>query len=315
MAALEPIIFVEVKPNTWSDQEKLSEGLRRLIIEDPTFRINSDVQTSRTIIHGMGELHLEIIIDRLRREFKVEMTVGRPQVEYKETLTQIAEGEGRCVRRIGGRDHYALARIRIFPGEAGSGCFFQSRVTSDVIPEKFIKSIDEGIKEALIRGILGYRVDDIQVELYDGSFHDVDSSELAFRIAGTLALQDAAKRARPVLLEPIMAVEIVVPEEFVGHVTGDLNSRRGHIEGLELRGTEQIIKVSAPPAEMFGYASDLRLRTQGRASYSMHFDRYKPLPSGDYNNDDEYIAPVVVPRIPTPRGKDSGVAIPKPDSG
>jgi len=316
MAALEPIIFVAIKPNTRSDQEKLSQGLRKLMTEEPTFRTNSDEQVNQTIIRGMGELHLELIIDRLRREFNVEMTVGRPQVEYRQTLTQIAEGEGRCVRRIEGRDHYALARVRLFPGEAGSGYFFESRVTSDVIPEKFIKSIDEGIREALSGGILaGYPVDDIRVELYDGSFHDVDSSELAFRIAGALAFQDAAKRARPVLLEPIMAVEMVVPEEYVGDVIGDLNSRRGHIEGLELRGTTQIIKGSAPLAEMLGYASDLRRQTQGHGSFSMHFDRYKVLASGPDNEDEDYIAPVVVPRTPTPRGKDSGVALPEPDNG
>jgi elongation factor G len=227
----------------------------------------------------MGELHLEIIVDRLKREFNVEASVGKPQVAYKETLTRKADGEGRYIRQTGGRGQYGHAKIHLYPGEPGTGYVFENETTGGSIPKEFIKPIDEGIKEALTRGVLaGYPVDDVKIELYDGSYHDVDSSEMAFKIAGSMAFQDAAKRAKPVLLEPVMRVEVVVPKDYMGDVMGNLASRRGQIQSQEDRGGTQIIAARVPLSEMFGYATDLRSRTQGRATYSMHFDRYEPAP-------------------------------------
>jgi len=247
--------------------------------EDPTFRVTTDQQTGQTVIAGMGELHLEILVDRLKREFGVEASVGRPQVAYKETLTRAADGEGRYVRQTGGRGQYGHARIHLFPGDPGTGYIFENEIVGGSIPREFIKPIDEGIRDALTRGVLaGYPVDDVRVVLYDGSFHVVDSSELAFKIAGSLAFQDAAKRAKPVLLEPVMRVEVVVPKEHMGDVMGNLSSRRGQIQSQEDRGGTQIIAARVPLSEMFGYATDLRSRTQGRATHSMHFDRYEPAP-------------------------------------
>jgi elongation factor G len=275
----EPVISLAIEPKTKADQEKLGVGLQKLMAEDPTFRVNTDTQTGQTIIRGMGELHLEIIVDRLKREFNVEAAVGKPQVAYKETLTKQSEGEGRYVRQTGGRGQYGHAKIRLFPGEPGTGYVFENEIVGGSIPKEFIKPIDEGIKEALTRGVLaGYPVDDVKIELYDGSYHDVDSSEMAFKIAGSMAFQDAAKKARPVLLEPMMRVEVVVPKEHMGDVMGNLSSRRGQIQAQEDRGGTQIISARVPLSEMFGYATDLRSRTQGRATYSMHFDRYEPAP-------------------------------------
>jgi elongation factor G len=275
----EPVISLAIEPKTKADQEKLGTGLGKLMAEDPTFRVRTDQQTGQTIIAGMGELHLEIIVDRLKREFNVEASVGKPQVAYKETLTRAADGEGRYVRQTGGRGQYGHAKIHLYPGEPGTGYVFENEIVGGSIPKEFIKPIDEGIKEALTRGILaGYPVDDVKIELYDGSFHDVDSSEMAFKIAGSMAFQDAAKRAKPVLLEPMMRVEVVVPKEHMGDVMGNLSSRRGQIQSQEDRGGTQIISARVPLSEMFGYATDLRSRTQGRATYSMHFDRYEPAP-------------------------------------
>jgi elongation factor G len=275
----EPVISLAIEPKTKVDQEKLGTGLAKLMAEDPTFRVNTDVQTGQTIIRGMGELHLEIIVDRLKREFNVEASVGKPQVAYKETLTREAEGEGRYVRQTGGRGQYGHAKIRLYPGAPGTGYIFEDEIVGGSIPKEFIKPINEGIKEALTRGVLaGYPVDDVKIELYDGSFHDVDSSEMAFKIAGSMAFQDAAKRAKPVLLEPVMRVEVVVPKEHMGDVMGNLSGRRGQIQSQEDRGGTQIIAARVPLSEMFGYATDLRSRTQGRATYSMHFDRYEPAP-------------------------------------
>jgi elongation factor G len=275
----EPVISLAIEPRTKADQEKLGQGLQKLMAEDPTFRVTTDQQTGQTVIAGMGELHLEIIVDRLKREFSVEASVGKPQVAYKETLTRAADGDGRYVRQTGGRGQYGHARIHLFPGEPGTGYVFENAIVGGAIPREFIKPIDEGIKEALTRGVLaGYPVDDVRVVLYDGSFHVVDSSELAFKIAGSLAFQDAAKRAKPVLLEPVMRVEVVVPKEHLGDVMGNLSSRRGQIQSQEDRGGTQIIAARVPLSEMFGYATDLRSRTQGRATYSMHFDRYEPAP-------------------------------------
>jgi len=275
----EPVISLAIEPRTKSDQEKLGVGLQKLMAEDPTFRVNTDQQTGQVIIRGMGELHLEIIVDRLKREFNVEATVGKPQVAYKETLTRPADGEMKYAKQTGGRGQYGHAKIHVYPGEPGTGYIFENEVTQGSIPKEFIKPIDEGIKEALTRGVLaGYPIDDVRVELYDGSYHDVDSSEMAFKIAGSMAFQDAAKKAKPVLLEPMMRVEVVVPKEHMGDVMGNLSSRRGQIQSQEDRGGTQIISARVPLSEMFGYATDLRSRTQGRATYSMHFDRYEPAP-------------------------------------
>jgi len=275
----EPVISLAIEPKTKSDQEKLGIGLQKLMAEDPTFRVNTDQQTGQVIIRGMGELHLEIIVDRLKREFNVEATVGKPQVAYKETLTRPADGEMKYAKQTGGRGQYGHAKIHVYPGEPGTGYIFENEIVGGAIPKEFIKPIDEGIKEALTRGVLaGYPIDDVRVELYDGSYHDVDSSEMAFKIAGSMAFQDAAKKAKPVLLEPMMRVEVVVPKEHMGDVMGNLSSRRGQIQSQEDRGGTQIIAARVPLSEMFGYATDLRSRTQGRATYSMHFDRYEPAP-------------------------------------
>jgi elongation factor G len=276
----EPVISLAIEPKTKVDQEKLGVGLQKLMAEDPTFRVNTDIQTGQTIIRGMGELHLEIIVDRLKREFNVEATVGKPQVAYKETLTRSADGEMKYAKQTGGRGQYGHAKIHVHPAEPGTGYVFVNEIKGGAIPKEFIKPIDEGIKEALTRGVLaGYPIDDVKVELYDGSYHDVDSSEMAFKIAGSMAFQDAAKRARPVLLEPVMRVEVVVPKDYMGDVMGNLASRRGQIQSQEDRGGTQIISARVPLSEMFGYATDLRSRTQGRATYSMHFDRYEPAPA------------------------------------
>jgi elongation factor G len=275
----EPVISLAIEPKTKADQEKLGSGLQKLMAEDPTFRVNTDQQTGQTIIRGMGELHLEIIVDRLKREFSVEASVGRPQVAYKETLTVPAEGEGRYVRQTGGRGQYGHAKIRLIPRKPGEGYEFVNDIVGGSIPREFIKPIDEGIREAMTTGVLaGYPVDDVTIELYDGSYHDVDSSEMAFKIAGSMAFKDASHKARPILLEPVMRVEVVVPKEYMGDVMGDLASRRGHIQSQEDRGGTQIIAARVPLSEMFGYATELRSRTQGRATYSMHFDRYEPAP-------------------------------------
>jgi len=276
----EPVIALAIEPKTKGDQEKLGVGLSKLMAEDPTFRVKTDDQTGQVVISGMGELHLEIIVDRLKREFNVEASVGKPQVAYKETLTRPADGEMKYAKQTGGRGQYGHAKIHLFPGEPGTGYIFENEIVGGSIPREFIKPIDEGIKEALTRGVLaGYPIDDVRVVLYDGSYHDVDSSEMAFKIAGSMAFQDAAKKAKPVLLEPIMRVEVVVPKDYLGDVMGDLASRRGRIQSQEDRGGTQIINARVPLSEMFGYATDLRSRTQGRATYSMHFDRYEQAPS------------------------------------
>jgi elongation factor G len=276
----EPVISLAIEPKTKADQEKLGQGLGKLMAEDPTFRVKTDQATGEVVIAGMGELHLEIIVDRLKREFNVEASVGRPQVAYKETLTRPADGEMRYAKQTGGRGQFAEVKIRLFPGEPGTGYVFENEISGGSIPKEFIKPVDEGIKEALTRGVLaGYPIDDVRIELYDGKHHEVDSSEMAFKIAGSMAFQDAAKKAKPVLLEPVMRVEVVVPKEHLGDVMGNLSSRRGHIQSQEDRGGTQIINARVPLSEMFGYATDLRSRTQGRATYSMHFDRYEQAPN------------------------------------
>jgi elongation factor G len=276
----EPVISLAIEPKSKGDQEKLGVGLSKLMGEDPTFRVKTDDQTGQVVIAGMGELHLEIIVDRLKREFGVEASVGKPQVAYKETLTRPADGEMKYAKQTGGRGQYGHAKIHVFPGEPGTGYIFENEVTQGAIPKEFIKPIDEGVRGALTRGVLaGYPIDDVRVVLYDGSYHDVDSSEMAFKMAGSMAFQDAAKKAKPVLLEPVMRVEVVVPKDYMGDVMGDLASRRGRIQSQEDRGGTQIVNARVPLSEMFGYATDLRSRTQGRATYSMHFDRYEQAPA------------------------------------
>src|SRR6187397_812550 len=286
----EPVISLAIEPKTKSDQEKLGMGLAKLRAEDPTFHVQTDQQTGQVIIAGMGELHLEIIVDRLKREFSVEATVGKPQVAYKETLTRPADGEMKYAKQTGGRGQYGHAKIHLFPGEPGTGYIFENEVTQGAIPKEYIKPIDEGIKEALTRGVLaGYPIDDVRIELYDGSYHDVDSSEMAFKIAGSMAFQDAAKKAKPVLLEPVMRVEVVTPDEYMGEIIGDLTSRRGRVQHMEPRGNVQVISCKVPLSEMFGYATDVRSMSQGRASYTMQFSNYEQAPK---NVSEEIIAKV-----------------------
>ncbi len=280
MSFPEPVITVSVEPKTKSDQEKLGVALGKLMREDPTFRVHTDEETGQTLISGMGELHLDIITDRLIREFNVGASVGRPQVAYRETISKAAEGNGRFVRQSGGRGQFGHAKIRVRPNpDAGSEFIFNNVVVGGSIPKEFIKPTEQGIREALASGPLaGYPVVGIEVDLYDGSFHDVDSSEVAFKIAGSMAWQDAAKQAGLTLLEPVMAVEVTTPEEYMGDVMGDLNSRRGRVQGMEARANAQVIDSRVPLSEMFGYATELRSLTQGRANYSMQFDSYEPAP-------------------------------------
>ena len=275
-----PVIQLAVEPRTKADQEKLGMAIQKLAQEDPTFRVATDPETGQTILSGMGELHLEIIVDRMMREFGVAANVGKPQVAYRETVRKNSEAEGRHIKQSGGRGQYGVVKIRMEPLPPGSGFEFVNETYGGSIPKEYIGPAEAGMKEALEGGILaGFPMSDLRVTLYDGSYHDVDSSEIAFKIAGSIAVKEAARRAKPVLLEPIMAVEVVVPEEYMGDVIGDLNSRRGRIEGMELRGTSQIIKAHVPLSEMFGYATDLRSRTQGRGSFTMHFGRYEEVPA------------------------------------
>jgi len=276
----EPVISVAIEPKTKGDQDKLGAGLARLSEEDPTFRVTSDEETGQTLIAGMGELHLEIIVDRLMREFKVDANVGRPQVAYRETIAKPAEKiQGRFVRQTGGSGQYGDAVINLLPQEPGAGYEFVDKIVGGKIPREYIKPVDEGIQEAMHSGILaGYPVVDVKVELIDGSYHDVDSSERAFKIAGSMAFKEAMKRAKPKLLEPVMAVEVVTPEEFLGDVMGNLNSRRGRIEEMNPMGNATTIKAIVPLSEMFGYATDVRSMTQGRATFSMQFERYEDVP-------------------------------------
>jgi elongation factor G len=276
----DPVISVAVEPKTKGDQDKLSTALQRLAEEDPTFRVRTDEETGQTLISGMGELHLEIIVDRLTREFNVDANVGRPQVAYRETVSRPVEKiEGRFVRQTGGRGQFGHAIINLEPAEPGEGYEFLDKIVGGRIPREFIPAVDLGIQEAMESGILaGYPVVDVRVELIDGSYHEVDSSEMAFKVAGSMAFKEALKRAKPKLLEPVMAVEVVTPEDYLGDVMGDLNARRGRIENLEPRGNAQVIQARVPLAAMFGYATDLRSTTQGRATFTMQFERYEEVP-------------------------------------
>ncbi len=274
-----PVISVAVEPKTKADQEKMGMALGRLAQEDPTFKVHTDPDSGQTIISGMGELHLEIIVDRMMREYKVEANVGKPQVAYRETIRRHSEAEGKYIRQTGGRGQYGHAKIKLDPQPAGTGYEFVNDIVGGSVPKEFIKPIDQGIQEALEGGILaGYPMVDVKATLYDGSYHDVDSNEMAFKIAGSMAFKEAARKASPVLLEPVMQVEVVTPEDYAGVIMGDLSSRRGRIEGMEHRAGSQVIKAIVPLAEMFGYATHMRSSTQGRAEYSMHFARYEEAP-------------------------------------
>lgn len=274
-----PVISVAIEPKTKADQEKLGRSMNKLMHEDPTFKVHTDPDTAQTIISGMGELHLEIIVDRLLREFDVGASVGKPQVAYKETITAAAEGEGKYVRQTGGRGQYGWAKVRIEPLGPGGGFVFENAITGGAIPSEFIPPVEKGVREAMESGIVaGYEMDGVKVTLYHGSYHEVDSSEIAFKIAGSMAFKDAVRKAQPILLEPVMRVEVVVPQEYMGEVMGDLSSRRGRISQMEPRGSSQVITARVPLAEMFGYATSLRSLSQGRATYSMHFEQYENLP-------------------------------------
>ncbi|MDP3901556.1 MAG: elongation factor G [bacterium] len=276
----EPVISIRVEPKTKADQEKMGIALRRLAEEDPTFRVAGDMETGETIISGMGELHLEIIVDRMKREFKVEASTGRPQVAYKETIKGTADAEGKYIRQSGGRGQYGHVRIKLQPNERGKGFEFINEIKGGAIPQEFIPAIEKGIKEAMDRGVVaGYPFVDTIVSLYDGSYHDVDSSEAAFKIAGSMAFQEGAKRAKAILLEPIMKVQAIAPAEFLGDITGDLSSKRGKIEAMNDRGNLKVVDVNVPLSEMFGYATKLRSMTQGRGSFSMEFNSYEEVPA------------------------------------
>jgi len=276
----EPVIAVAIEPKTRADEEKLGVALSRLALEDPTFRVTSDEETAQTLIHGMGELHLEIIVDRLLREFRVEANVGKPQVAYRETVRKLAEAQGRYVRQTGGRGQYGDVYLEVEPNEPGKGFEFENKIVGGSIPREFISAVEKGIREALDTGVLaGYPIVDVRVRLTDGSYHEVDSSEMAFKIAASMGFKEACRKAKAVLLEPVMDVEVVTPEEYMGAVVGDLNSRRGRIISMEARGSSQVIRANVPLALMFGYVTDLRSMTQGRATSTMQFARYEEVPA------------------------------------
>ena len=273
----QPVIDIAIEPKTKADQDKLGTALSRISAEDPSFRVQTEPETGETIISGMGELHLEIIVDRLTREFKVDARVGRPQVSYRETITESARAEGRFVRQTGGRGQYGHVWLTVEPLPAASGVIFENKIVGGVVPKEYIPAVERGVRQAAATGLLGYPMVDIQVQLVDGSYHEVDSSERSFQIAGSMGFKEAARQARPVLLEPVMALEVVTPEEFVGEVMGEVNARRGRIIGLESRGSIQTIQTQVPLANMFGYATVLRSATQGRATFTMQFDHYEPV--------------------------------------
>ncbi len=292
------VIEVAVEPKTKADQEKMGMALAKLAQEDPTFNVHTDPDSGQTIIAGMGELHLEIIVDRMMREYKVEANVGKPQVAYRETIRSNAEAEGKYIRQTGGSGNYGHAKIRISPNEPGKGYEFSNDIKGGTIPKEYIKPIDQGIQDAMQRGVLaGYEMVDIKVSLYDGSYHDVDSNEMAFKIAGSMAFKEAARKAKPVLLEPVMSVEVTVPEEYMGTIIGDLNSRRGRIEGMEMVGTTQAIRATVPLSTMFGYATHMRSSTQGRANYSMQFKQYEEAPRS--------VSEEIIAKVQGKDGKDS----------
>jgi len=314
MDAPQQVISIAIEPKSEADREKLGVAIQNLTQEDPTFRVATDPTTRRIILSGTGELHLEIIVDRMMREFGVGANVGKPQVAYRETIRKSSEAEGRHIKQSGGHGQCGVVKIRIEP-LPGGGFEFVNGITGGRVPKEYIVPTKLGVKEALDGGTLaGYPMSDLKVTLYDGSFHDVDSSETAFKIAGSLAIKEAVRHAKAVLLEPIMAVDVVVPEEYLGDVISDLNSRRGRIQSMELRGAMHLGKSQVPLSEMLGYASELRARTQSRATIPVQFDRYEPLPGDPNSNDEDRIAPVPSPRTPTPRHNVFGVALPEPDN-
>jgi len=276
----EPVISVAVEPKTKADQEKMGVALGKLAQEDPSFRVHTDEESGQTIISGMGELHLDILVDRMKREFKVEANIGRPQVAYRETVRQEVEAEGKFVRQSGGRGQYGHVKIRLTPLQPGDGYEFDNAIVGGVVPREYISSVDKGIQESMESGVIaGYPVVDVKVTLFDGSYHEVDSSEMAFKVAGSMALKNATAAANPVLLEPLMNVEVVTPEDYMGDVMGDLNRRRGIVQGMEDSPSGKIVTAHVPLSEMFGYATDLRSQTQGRATYTMEFDHYAEAPA------------------------------------
>ncbi len=279
MAFPEPVIQIAIEPKTKADQDKLSEALQKLSDEDPTFKVKVDEETNQTLISGMGELHLEILVDRMKREFKVDANVGKPQVAYRETITETVQSEGKFVKQSGGRGKYGHVWLEISPNEPGKGFEFENAIVGGAVPKEYITPVSNGVQEAMRNGVMaGYQVVDVKVKLYDGSYHDVDSDEVSFKVAGSMAFRDGARKAKPVILEPLMDVEVTTPEEYLGDVMGDLNSRRGKIEGFNSRKDAQVIKATVPLAEMFGYATTIRSMTQGRAIYSMQFAHYSPVP-------------------------------------
>jgi elongation factor G len=276
----DPVIAVAVEPRTKADQEKMSIALGKLAQEDPSFRVHTDEESGQTIIQGMGELHLEIIVDRMRREFMVEANVGKPQVAYRETLKAAVEQEGKFIRQSGGRGQYGHVWLKIEPLERGTGYAFVNAIVGGVIPKEYIPAVDKGVQEQLQNGVIaGYPVVDVRVTLFDGSYHDVDSSEMAFKIAGSQCFKQGAQKAKPVLLEPIMRVEVVTPEDYMGDVMGDLSRRRGVLQGMDESPAGRVIRAEVPLAEMFGYSTDLRSATQGRATYTMEFEKYAEVPA------------------------------------
>ena len=275
----EPVISVAIEPKTKTDQEKLSQALQKLMQEDPSFSVEVSDETGQTLIAGMGELHLEIIVDRLLREFKVGANVGKPQVAYRESIRGEADAEGKYVKQSGGRGQYGHVKIKVSPSKPGEGLVFENKIVGGKVPREYVNAVEKGVRESMDGGVLaGYPITDVKVVLYDGSYHEVDSSEMAFKIAGSMAFRDGARRAKPTLLEPMMAVEVVTPEDYMGDIIGDLNARRGKVQEMQKRGTAQIIKAKVPLSEMFGYATDLRSKSQGRATFTMQFSQYEAVP-------------------------------------
>jgi elongation factor G len=301
MSSTPHLMFVTVEPQTKPDEERMGIALATLAQEDPTFSAHTDPDSGQTIIRGMGELHLDIIVDRLMREYKLKANVGKPQVVYLETIRQQSEAEGKYIRQTGGSRNYGHVKIRLEPNQPHMSFEFINEIKGDVVPKEYIKSTEQGIREALQGGVLaGYQMVNVRATLFDGSYHDVDSNEMAFRIAGSMAFKDAARKASPVLLEPVMSVEVVVPEEYIGTIIGDLNSRRSRIEGMEHRAGSQVIEANVPLSEMLGYATHLRSSTQGRATFSMKFKQYEVCPTKWFGDDEPYTG-VAIPKIPRPR--------------
>jgi elongation factor G len=275
----EPVIQMAIEPKTKQDQEKMGLALQKLAQEDPSLRVSTDEETMQTLIAGMGELHLEIIVDRMKREFKVDANVGKPQVAYRETIRAAATAEGKYIRQTGGRGQYGHVVLELEPQEPGKGFEFENKIVGGAVPREYVPAVEKGVVEAMEGGVVaGYPMVDLKVAIVDGSYHDVDSSEMAFKIAGSMGFKEAARKANPVLLEPIMSLEVVVPEDYMGDVIGDLNSRRGKIQGMKSRGTAQVITAEVPLSEMFGYATDLRSKTQGRGIFTMQFAHYDMVP-------------------------------------